>query len=656
MDTTSSSTSGELLDVVKTVARVPANQLCTLLLQQPVLPRIFVALLRSLAKMLLAFWTASTPREAFRSVVYALENAMRSADPSLVGRLLPSPDAALNMALMASCSTDADLVARARRLMLLLIDRYTSEEVLLASVQSLKEIVVVEKGEIELRLLRLLRVISALLGNLPTSAPARCGREQKRRGKIDELASVLAPLSIKLKGRDMCDEETGNVLLKIALLDCAAALLARASLEDGASRIVRLISALDAQSKTDPIRMRQPLSLSLLAELTLVQPALLERLEALLKTGPTTDDNRKSAISLLQAAKIESAKATSSNHLHGSRSNLWSIGGTLQAIVQRCREARAADARNGLDRSSAGEIKLTPDTPSPALLSLIEAVLPGLARDTSSLKRILSEARFRGRSDEQVVQLLLDQEETKPRDFLMDESQPRSSQLKPYQSVLRRANVFDGQPLDTSQLKWKGQRGESSAFDRDGFEKPLPASLRSAILARVQAQRSEAEHQAGEEWDPFAAENVFAQSHKISFEEELDDDDDYERLDSRIALSTIKSPKGNASGYAWRLEGCETSSAAGEDSENEHGPRGRMKAPVDDQPSEAYKEKEGERILIRAYSAHGPQLFDGDPTSRKSEARKMLKRDLEVVTGRTYDDGLIESWGTMFNRNVSVSE
>lgn len=642
----------DLIDVVNSLSNLAASQVATLILQQPTLPRVIVATLRSLTREVLSNGGSKTPTKPFEAVVKILEEAAQSSDPSLARRLIPTPDSILNLAILAASSTNQNLDARIRALVPQLIDRYAADDVLIAAAQAVKE----SLSQGNSTVYRSVRIASALLQFLPAS-PAqgaqKSAREKERKSCIDELTGSIRDAYEELRPSEVQNDQPDVLATKVALLDCAFNHLARVTAEGDVDRLADLILKLAGIFK-DEGPVESPLQLPLLADVTLARRQLYDSTKNLLSShtsSPSSQEGRTEALKALEKAQGLAQKCTSKSFASGNKTDLASISPSWLAVTTyyKVKQNNAANSySNAIDHVSTPASQANPQIPA-SLLGLVEAILPHLAAKKAKLQTILAKPEYRGRSDEEVVQMLLEEQET-------DAEAPQRSRSPLASAAAQvpsapRANIFDDQPLDSSRLRWAGGRDETDAKT----PAPLSPTMRSAILARVQAQQAE-ESQVGEEWNPFAEEDAATRGREVGFEEELEEEDD-ERLNRRQAISNIGGSKGNARDWVRRLEDYETSSTAGEDSDQEMATR-EDKGASSASPSSASavaKERAAERVLIQAYAEHGPSLFEKTPEKRKSEARRTLKTDLERVSGRVYDDALVESWGTMFGRNVSTT-
>lgn len=513
-----------------------------------------------------------------------------------------------------------------------------------ASIQALRQSDEEQKGS-SAQVFRAARITAALLSFLP--APP----QQQRRGAsesaassslVDQLAPVLTAAYARL-GADVSSMAT-----KVALLDCATALLKRVLREaDGAHQVARIVLKMNQQASPSTASGEALVNLSLLSDLAVVQSAIVERVRKALETihGEEQSDTVRAHSALEEAHRSARGTADTSN-LQG-RGRGWK---TLEAHLRSQQSGAAEKALDVAKATANGKGKRRADDANsyevPAsLLATVETILPHLAADPAKLRTSLARTMFRGKSEEEVVEMLLDgagldQAEDEDED---ERGQRAASPPTPPAPIItpanRRANIFDNQPLDATRLRYAGGFEGDDAVKAKSTGKLSP-SLRAAILARVQAQDAE-QDAAKEEWNPFAEEEKrLVGVRQAGFEEELDADED----EDNAARS------GQGRGYSARGERSYDGSSSADEGSDAALPQG----PSAERGGAATvaAERAGERILILAYSSNGPSLFArNDAAVRRSLARKALLADLERSTGRKWDDSLVESWGTMFERN-----
>lgn len=657
-------------NLLRGLSTVAASQLSILILQQPQLPRLLHRALQTLALASLSRdWPAEEVSSATDNLIKLLENAANSEDPSLARRLLPTTDATINLCLLG---TDA-YSQRILSLMPSFVDATTSEELLSAAGEACRD----APSDRPAQLSRAIRIADALLRHLPTpvkqqslSRTNKISTDQAAaQVKADEIGAVIAA-----KYAQLGSSPSPEVLsCKIHLLDAASSLLQRHLGSGQTDRMALSVISLSSASRppsTSSSDSAEPLvSLPLFVDLLLARTELSATLRSALATPSSTsaeNQTRQTALASLQTAQEGASVATSRANQTGDKTDLGSLGGGWETMMQSLQQERLQEREA---ESSARQIAKdkgkgkAPDVAQPAelpsfLFGMVEAILPHLASDRGRLKDLLSKPKYRGKSDEEVIQMLLDEDaemDTQP-----DAAAPQAVSATPSPplpappSRPRRANIFNDQPLDSARLRWSGT-GNDDSSDQAAPIQPVSGSLKSQILARVSAQTAEEEAALrGEEWNPFAT-----STQEVGFEEELDEaEQEDERLSRRRGIAQIGGESGNAREWRRRLEDL---SDEEEEDEEEGQAGGQAHGAVNPlSPAAAAggaaAERMAERVLILAYSQHGPALFAREASSRKSANRRDLKKELEAKTGKAWDDSLVESWGTMFERNVSTCD
>lgn len=429
------------------------------------------------------------------------------------------------------------------------------------------------------------------------------------------------------------------------------------------SKLLKLLSSSSTTSSPPP-QLRSPLiSLSLLSDLQVSSPASL--------VHPFSDS---SSLQIISKVKEEAHAAlvavgsppTSTSSLPTPRFSgpAWDA---LKSEAQTTLALRGPGNGSSAKKKGKGKARATESNQDfnvdPELLDLVSAILPHLSEGTEGelgLRKRLVAGRYQGKSGEEVVQMLLDEEENEsglPVEETLEVVQemrsptpPPFNTSTPRNPIPSRANVFDEQPLDMSRLRWGGSAqptAEETAMSND---------LKAQILARVEAQERE---QLEEEWDleeGNGAGRGYQIGQEVGFEEELEEEEDFEPkgIHRRQGISTLGGPNGQARDWTRRLEDLSDE----EDSEQDdltamEGKGVPASAPSSSLPpansaSNVERERSDERILVKAWSTLGEGLFSKD--ARKSKDRKNLLLEL----GGGWDDHRVESWATMFNRNVII--
>ena len=283
------------------------------------------------------------------------------------------------------------------------------------------------------------------------------------------------------------------------------------------------------------------------------------------------------------------------------------------------------------------------------MLEQIHAILPHYTKST--LQRELHHAQYAGKSVEEIVQMLLDHGLTS-RDA---SSALQGSALQPTQ----RANIFDDASLISATRLDKG-KGKGKARQEEDLE-GLSGDLKRLIIARSNAPRSDDEDEEEDPMNPFAGLDGVMRGAEEADEEE-EGEEEPTGIWRRQRLSNLTGPRANARDWRQKLEDweeSESSASEGESGGGAGGAPGTAKGGSTNNPSAlsgAEAERAAERILIRFYADFGEKVFEKTPESRKGRERKQLKDALsqvEVQGKAAWDDHMIESWGTLFARNVS---
>ncbi|KAL9932565.1 hypothetical protein V8E36_008682 [Tilletia maclaganii] len=357
----------------------------------------------------------------------------------------------------------------------------------------------------------------------------------------------------------------------------------------------------------------------------------------------------------------------------------------------------AAGSRAGKGKAKAENISpINPD-----LLATVQSVLPHL--DTAQLERRLRRPKYAQKSADQVIDLLLESTSDADESSSTDEDDDGGEEVyeaayeppAPLPVRNRRANIFDdADPVDLTKFRWKSSlpsldRSDGGPQTANGLH-TIPSDLKASVLARVAAQQREEAEMEEEEWElehgigggmP-AARGV----REAGFEEELDEGADEdgptrggrggEAMDwvgRRGMTVSLASSGPNAVGRVpnareWRrkFEDESDDEDEGEDENANSGggpstagtvPPNTAAGPSSSSTSTgAASERAAEAVLTRYYAQHGSALFARDPALRKGNnplgiVRRQLLAELERETGKAWDSSLVESWGTMFERN-----
>lgn len=661
-------------DILQTLSAIPAKQLSILVLQQPQLTSFLTATLRKLVQRVLEQYAVPTDLDAFQAILRVLENAARSPDPTLPKRLLGGRVESIVDFTVAAASvsgaTQPTLAKSLHKVMAKLVDPVAANKYIEAGAVACQA--ELDSGNATTQS-RSARIVAAHLRLLPIAKPLankQSGRfrpapDASQPGDDDAAAMLAGVLAATHKSLDVAWNGTQAATAKVAVIDAATALLIRLVRSGSPSALATAVTALEdgspgtspsssaSSSSTSAVRqtVRPLVDASILADICAASNTqLADSIATVLREKSSTEEQeqvRATAVAALDRARKAAADLLPLSSSQ-SRTDLASLGSAWADVVEHYKDLSLRAAR----RAEKGRASASFEPPA-SLVAMIEAILPHLAADPTRLRRILSRRRFADKSDEQVIQLLLDDEGSASES---DEDLPEPPIPEPiatsniYQPAATppptnaRANIFDEQPLDASRLQW-------TKAHKEDYSNSMPSMLKASILARVKAQDAEDEEAASQEWNPFADEERDARSRDVGFEEELEDGDD--RINRRMAISYLGGERGNAGEWRRRLEDYEESGGDDADADADTGDDAtRPSTPTTTATGGgAARERAAEKILILAYSHHGSALFTRDAAARKSPHRKALRAELEAATGRPYDDALVESWGTMFERN-----
>ncbi|PWN50436.1 hypothetical protein IE53DRAFT_379760 [Violaceomyces palustris] len=705
-------TYSQIDQLISSLSRLPSEKIAVIVTQQRAsLSKLISSTLQSIASqrlsqpLLLQTEEIQTTRVTVNSIFKILLNIIQRGDPSLARNLIPDSSSLIDLAIVSADSSKS----LTTHVFQSFVDSHTSEQLLESLLQNLRSInlqlVQLGKGrnvsstqvtDVCQKLGRVARIVGCLMSSLPSSSIKRISETSLKSlvsslvEAYDSLLPSLVPsdskglhgTGLKLPRAEISKEDWRFHWLhaKVEILEATWAILerlqapavspSRAPTGSGDSGFPILLCLEPSEGQTGEAHVHSEeddslLSVPLLVDLSRAYPFADEFSQSL-----QGDPSGKRILSLLDKEKAYSDRREDHAKAGRFKGPAWSALGSV--LISNAKSSGDAVITTG------DQAHYEPD---PSIISVVDSILPHIG--ISKLKRILSKPSFRGQEVEQVVQRLLEGDQGEESDgsqgrvsttAMTDEEamvntgqvswkeenyQPPAPTAVPQtKNVAKRANIFDSQPLDLSKAMWgknKADSGSDVALRGSQVVGGLDSDLKAAIIARA-----EAESEGEEEWNPFSE----VRAKDVGFEEELEDGESYDGaqarhtepdgLHRRQGLAALGGPRANASEFI-RLRDSEESS---EDDEVE--PEGRHRNAESGgsvggmgqkEAGGAEAEREAERTLIRFYSRNGPAAFEKDPSSRKSALRKELKAELIKVGGRGWDDGLIESWGTMFERN-----
>ncbi|UZJ52970.1 hypothetical protein CBS101457_002290 [Exobasidium rhododendri] len=519
-------------------------------------------------------------------------------DPSLVRKLLPNQSSLVDFAL---CTNAKDLLSR-------LIDESEAINYIRAASLAYEKAATEDgtgKDERAMRISKAARILACIVSVMPGRriAEDKLTKGQRERGseESDVICKSIAKLQSEYQELKACDD-VPSLQAKVSILDAAWSLaerfiiyVARSTKRNSTKEIDVLLEALCGRDNLDQGSI--PLvDMPMMVDLALIKPLsrlIVEEVRpySSLRLDATADQMKRAGFSDRDTAQFAT------------------LGSAWKRVI------------------SSVDMTVPLEQVPVEIIESVLAILPYL--DQHALEERLSGAKFLGKDAETVIQLLLEEEEVESVDEEGDvadvntEFYERQEDEEALRMLQERANIFDSQDLTGVKVIRGKSRAEEAS--QSNLASGLSEDIRAAILARAEEPDSDEE----EEWNPFS-EAAF----EVGFEEEMEEevlagkrsgqtssrnmDDDYEEGDDEE-----------------------------EDEEGERQPEARA-ASLGESDGVA-SERAAERILIGFWSERGEAIFAKD--ARKSALRTGLKAKLNDLSGRAWDDALIESWATMFARN-----
>ncbi|CAD6884049.1 unnamed protein product [Tilletia laevis] len=624
------------------------------------------------------------------ALAVVLSRALGRGDPSLARTLLPGTPSLIDLAVSIGTlhqTSQKGIAAKLRAALRSLIDPHLAAEILQAVHVSLQSAVLQpfqtqqqrsDGAVVLVEIQRRTRLLALLLRALPV-VPASSRSDEPYTAALRELARdlgtlhdvILPALSFSATG---ALAGAAHEAAQTHVRDAALALVLLCPPTSGHSAVADLVAHLGSAAAASA------------------------------KSGHSTnivDVLRARFLTNSEVAWDELMVALKKNASSSSVSDLATPEDLILALQQRTKKrshvapsgAKGKQRAMTTTRGSAPAVSVSIPV-DPEILATVRSVLPHL--DTPSLARRLQRPKYAAaKTAEQVIDLLLESnsdvevdEEQEMEDG--EEEEGDAPDLQPYEppaSIVRtrRANIFDDDPLDVSKFRYKADipsldtSTSTTATAGRGLHS-IPSDLKASVLARVAAQEREEEE---EEWDLDGG-----RIREAGFEEELEpvaqeDDEAYTARNGggmdwvgRRGMTTSLAQTGGGSGRStaavpsareWRRkiedeseeEDADVNSAGGPSTAGAVPPAsGRNTTATETSTSSASSagERAAERVLTQYYSQHGAGLFARDPALRKGNhalagVRRRLFADLERESGKVWDHGLVESWGTMFERN-----
>lgn len=591
------------------LSQTPTQQLVILVTQHASLPVHTSRALRTLAGI--AIRNVGPLRGAARLHAQQLLDVMRRlierGDPSQARRLVPLPAALVDLAI---CIDARDVLAR-------LLDEQGAEDLLKAAFMTFERVAALDTFEQrKAQVGRAAFVLSRLLFSLPrrrhSQTTARRGQTPKQafpdvRDTVRLLSSLRQQYEQLRTSPSASETDQKHLVSKVALLDAAWAMFDHHMAVSSKVTSTDLDKLLVASAGGVDDGSTPMADLSMLTDLAIARPLI----PMLRHTGSQTPslDALAQKINKIAPGCV-------------GQTQLDKLSGAWKQAVSVITEPT----------SSADDAHIDAD-----LLATITAILPRWTSHIDKLKSKLSASPFVGLDNDLIVEMLLDEEESQGSSDVQGRRSPQTAEAhaSSEMDILRqRANVFDDESLESATVLHG--KGKGRANERIVLGSGLPEDLKASILSRAEAPDSDEEDRA--EWDPFADTAL-----EVGFEEELGDGE--EDVASRFVQRRV------ADGSDVEEE--EQDPAEVEEGEAD-GRRGASGHGAVHGTSNAHAgERETERILISAWKEAGEAQFAKQ--ARNTSARKALLDRLNGAPGsKRWDDQLIESWGAMFNRNVSV--
>ncbi|KAE8267327.1 hypothetical protein A4X09_0g5014 [Tilletia walkeri] len=611
-----------------------------------------------------------------------LSRALGRGDPSLARVILPGTPSLIDLSIsLGTLTPQSPTATKLRASLRSLIDPHLASEILQAVHASLQ---------------------TAILGPFDAQqllSVSRAGEEEAILVDVQRRARMLTLLLRALPVSRGADDPYGVVLRQLA------GDLGR--LHDG------VVPALSSQRGSAVYQAAQvhlrdaALALVLLCPPTAGHSAVADLISSLGSAASKlkTSDEHLSLVGVLRARFLGNSEVGWDELMVALKKNASTSSGSsgidepeqlMQVLQQRkssSRPVRRTSAKKGKSRATTRGTSSS-SAVDPEILATVRSILPHL--DTPTLARRLQRPKYASATtSEQIIDLLLestsDADDDDDDDEDEEEEDAQDLLTRPYEPPppivrTRRANIFDDDPLDLSKFRYKPDvpqldtsTNDNNSSKSDGLYS-IPSDLKASVLARVAAQEREEEE---EEWELDGG-----GVREAGFEEELEGEEGDEHYTARngggmdwvgrrgmtTSLAQSSGPGGRGmtvtavpSAREWRRK-IEDESDEDEDDEDTNAAGGPSTAGMVKPPppppsstqggssSSAAGERVAEQILTRYYSQYGASLFARDPVLRKGnnalgKVRAQLIGELGRESGKSWDHGLVESWGVMFERN-----
>lgn len=600
--------SSDVVELVNVLSQLTSSQLAIAITQHPSLSSHLVDALRDLAAACLQDSSPNNDDFAHQQgglIADIVRKLIARGDPSLIKKLLPKQSSLIDLAL---CANAKDILAR-------LVDETAATECIKATTIAFERASKLEartEEERYTRISRAARALSSVVSAMPVkkTTEEKLTKAQRKRASeesrlISQTISNLRLMYEELTLAQSFGNQVGILVLKtkVSLLDATWFLVERLLMGFVKSTSLTPEKVLDklltAICGTSVIQSgNTPLTdMALAIDLALVRP-LIEGIKASMV---------KYSLRLFDDLQNRKRELTA----------IWGAGASVSLLGSAWSQVISST------QSSVGD-----EIPSDELIDTIIAVLPSLGINRAGLQERLKGPQYVGKDTEAVIQMLLQEEE----DGSHFTSTNKNDDLDTLQILQERANVFDEQTLQgVTVSRGKAKQRETERLD---LSSGLSEEIRAAILARAEEPDSDEE----QVWNPF---NDAA--FEVGFEEEMEEDIIENTTKGKNAVRQSRANDDDEE------EDDDDDEPKEGEADGERGAAGHGVSSVESNNVAA--ERASERILISAWSERGESFFSND--ARKVAKRVELKAKLNDLPGRRWDDGLIESWATMFARNVS---
>lgn len=595
--------------VIEALYQVPSKELVILLTQHATLPNLITSSLHTLAIDTIQSGLKGLQKDQQKhanQIANILRRLIARGDPSQARRLVPTHTSLIDLAI---CTDSKDILAR-------LIDEKGTEDILKAAINAYNTVASTEKEE---HIIPSAKILARLLHALPrrkygsnnstrrgqaSKAPSPTSRDVEK--LLDSFQKLFSSIVINVPLRETDESKLHS---KVTLMEAAWTLLERQSSIGciSSADVERLLTNATNGTGTTPLN-----DLPLLVDLALVKPVV-----TLLRNSSAHSQALDGLEERIKKLKVE--ESDSQNMIR--QSSAW-------------KQVLDMSERDFFEKDSSHSIL------DPELLSTITAIMPQWAHHLDRLKEKLVKPPYQDQSNDLIIQMLLDEGESEIIDTGRSSlSTNARKEVDPMELLRQRANVFDDQPLESSNLHYGGRKGKGRNMDIT-LGSGLSQEMKAAIVARAEAPDSDEEDR--EEWDPFAERNEIP-TLEVGFEEEFDEDGEGDRYADNLFVRKPAADEDRSEDEEEDIEEAEI--------DGHHGGAGHGTIHSNNGKTNIESERAAERIMITAWKENGSNLFDKQ--QRGSVGRKQLIARLNDIStsNKRWDDQLIESWATMFNRN-----